>query len=491
LSNIKKLFGQAAIYGASSIFGRAINFLLVPLYTAVFEPEAYGIVTELYAYVAFLMIVYLFGLETAFFRFSSKYENKKSIYRISVTLTFVLSILFSGFLLFFSDSLAATLEYPGQGVYIRWLAYILALDTLVSIPFAQLRQEGRAIKFASFKILNILLNVGFNLFFLIGCPWLLTEYPDIQLQWIYTPEIGVGYVFLSNLLASVATFLFFTKSWIRFRFGWNYELIKSILAYAAPLVIIGFAGVINEMLSRAILKYRLPEGYYPGLTNLAVLGIFGACYKLSMLMNLAVQAFRYAYEPFFFSKSSDKDSPETFASVMDAFILFGCLAVMGLSLVLPEVAPLVLRRTDYLSALHIVPALLLGGLFLGIYYNLSVWYKLTDRTHYGAIVSVTGAVVTILLNWFLIPVLGYEGSALATVLTYLSMVLMSFLWGRKFYPVPYKIGKAVWYLFYSLSFLIALHFVGFTGLLKYVVFVPALVIFLIVPRLFKDKNSKA
>lgn len=489
MSLIKKLFGQAAIYGLSSIFGRAINFLLVPLYTAVFAPEAYGVVTELYAYVAFLMIVYLFGLETAFFRFASKNENRQSVYRTTVTLTFLFSILFSGILLLLADPIASALEYPGQGAYIQWLALILALDTLVSIPFAQLRLDGRALKFASFKILNILLNVGFNLFFLIACPWLVVN--GFEIVWMYNSEIGVGYVFLSNLLASALTFLFFARAWITFRFEWNSELVKTILNYATPLVIIGFAGVINEMLSRAILKYRLPEGFYPGLSSLAVLGIFGACYKLSMLMTLAVQAFRYAYEPFFFSKSVDKDSPETFARVMSAFILFGCVAVMGLSLILPDVAPLVLRRADYLQALHIVPALLMGGLFLGIYYNLSVWYKLTDRTHYGAIVSVTGAVLTIGLNWFLIPIWGYEGSALATVLTYLGMVLLSYSWGRRFYPVPYPIGRAVFYLGFTCLVLFLYQAIDLTTPLRYVVGLSAIGIFVFLGVVLEKRTSAA
>jgi len=491
LSTLRKLFGDTAIYGLSSIFGRTINFLLVPLYTAVFSPGEYGVVTELYAYVAFFMVIYLYGMETTFFRFATKYEDTRRYYDFSITSSLVISAVITGLLILAAPAITSYLGYAEAERYVIWLALILALDTLVAVPFAKLRLERKAKRFALFKIANILINIGLNLFFLLLCPYLLSQNPTGWVQSIYDPTIGVGYVFLSNLFASAFTLLFFLPDWLKLRLRFDKDKWAEMMRYASPLVIIGLAGVTNEMLSRALLRHWLPEGFYPGLNSLAVLGIFGACYKLSMLMNLSVQAFRYAYEPFFFSKSKDKDSPEVFAKVMNAFIIFGCLAFIGLSLILPEVAPFVLRRADYLTALDIVPMLLFGGLLLGIYYNLSVWYKLTDRTMYGAYVTIIGAALTVALNIILIPLLGYEGSAIATVLVYLAMVVISFVWGQKHYFVPYQVGKAVTYMTVSSVGVAIIYLLEFTLAVKYVIGFGTIGIFLILVVIFEKKKRIA
>jgi O-antigen/teichoic acid export membrane protein len=475
----------------SSIFGRTINFLLVPLYTGVFAPGEYGVVTELYAYVAFLMVIYLYGVETTFFRFATKYEDTKRYYDFSVSSSIVFAGLITLLLVALAPAITSYLEYPGAERYVIWLAMIMTLDTLVAVPFAKLRLERKAKKFALFKISNILTNIGLNLFFLLLCPYLLKQNLDSWVTSVYDPSFGVGYVFLANLVASGVTLLFFLPDWFRFRFRLDKSKWNEMLKYASPLVIIGLAGVTNEMMSRALLRHWLPEGFYPGLTSLAVLGIFGACYKLSMLMNLSVQSFRYAYEPFFFSKSKEKDSPELFAKVMNAFIIFGCLAFMGLSLILPEVAPLVLRRADYLSALHVVPMLLFGGLLLGVYYNLSIWYKLTDLTKYGAYVTVIGAVATILLNVLLIPLLGYEGSALATVLVYLIMVVISYAWGQKHYFIPYQLKKAVTYMLFSSVSVSILYLLELSLTVKYLFGLGSIGLFVILALIFEKKKSIA
>jgi O-antigen/teichoic acid export membrane protein len=491
LGQIKKLFGQTAIYGVSSIFGRAVNFLLVPLYTAVFEPSEYGVVTELYAYVAFLMVFYLYGIETTYFRFATKYENHQSYFRIAVTQSLGIALLLSGVIIGLSGDIANMLGYPESREYIVWLALILGMDGLVAVPFARLRLLGKARQFARYKISNILLNVGLNLFFLVFCPYWLELYPHHFLNRVYDSDVGVGYVFLSNALASTATLLFFLPGWLQFRPLFNLPKWKEMWYYATPLAIMGLAGVINEMLSRALLRHYLPEGFYSGMSNLAVLGIFGACYKLSMLMNLSVQAFRYAYEPFYFSKSKDKNSPVLFARVMNAFIIYGCLAFMAISIVLPEIAPLVLRQKSYLEALHVVPVLLFAGVFLGIFFNLSVWYKVTDRTRYGAWITLLGSGITILLNLLLIPVLGYEGSALATLGAYLLMAIVSYLWGRKYYPIPYQWGKAILYLFYA-AFLVACLYIGdFMPILRYILGCSGFVFFIIVVFYIEKRKVKA
>ncbi len=448
MNPLKKLFGQAAIYGASSVIGRAINFFLVPLYSSVFQPADYAVVIDLYVYVALLMVLYLFGIETTFFRFSTKYDSRLHFFRLSVTHTLGTSLLLSGAIYAFAPTLAGWLEYPEHAAFIRWLAIILALDTVVAVPFAQLRLEGRAARFASLKLVNIGVNVGANIFFLVFCPYWLQQSSDTTLTvWIegfYHPEHQLAYVFLSNLLASGITFLMLLPSLFNYRWTFDVQKWRQMMSYALPIVIIGFAGQTNEMLSRALLRHWLPEGFYPGRTSLESLGIFGACYKLSMLMTLSVQAFRYAYEPFFFSHSIEKESPTLFARVMHHFIIYGTAAVVVITLILPWAAPIVLRRPAYLEALHVVPFLLWAGLLLGIHFNLSIWYKLTDKTHYGAWIVSIGAVLTIALNLLLIPYYGYEGSTAATLFTYLIMVSISYGWGQRHYPVPYQLRVLIY-----------------------------------------------
>jgi O-antigen/teichoic acid export membrane protein len=491
LSNLRKLFSDTAIYGVSSIFGRTINFLLVPLYTAVFAPGEYGVVTELYAYVAFLMVIYLYGVETTFFRFATKYEDTKRYYDFSVSSSLLFALLITSVLILAAPAITSFLGYHGAEKYVIWLALIMALDTLVAVPFAKLRLERKAKRFAFFKISNILTNIGLNLFFLLLCPYLLKVNPESWVASIYDPAFGVGYVFLANLVASGVTLLFFLPDWLKFRFRLDKEKWNEMLTYASPLVIIGLAGVTNEMMSRALLRHLLPEGFYPGLSSLAVLGIFGACYKLSMLMNLSVQSFRYAYEPFFFSKAKEKDSPELFAKVMNAFIIFGCLAFMGLSLILPEVAPLILRRAGYLEALNVVPMLLFGGLLLGVYYNLSIWYKLTDLTKYGAYVTLIGAAATVILNVLLIPILGYEGSAIATVLVYVIMVVVSYVLGQKHYFIPYHLGKGITYLLVSSVSVSVLYLLELSLTVKYLFGFSSIGLFVILVLIFEKKKSIA
>lgn len=445
MSILRKLASQTAVYGLSSVLGRMLNYLLVPLYTSVFLPSEYGIVTELYAYVAFLNILYIYGLETAYFRFSSK-EKSTEYFNLAFTSILITSLLFSGIIWFFSESVAELLQYPGKAHYIQWLAAILAIDAVVAIPFARLRQTGKANHFALFKLSNIGVNILLNLFFILWCPLILETYPESFVSNIYDPKLGVGYVFLSNLIANGLYLVFFIPDWMKLKLNFDQAEWKRMMKYAWPVLIIGFAGVTNEMLSRAILKYRLPEGYYEGFTNLEILGIFGACYKLAVFMTLAVQAFRYAFEPFFFAQAKEKNSPRVFSQIMTWFVLFTAFSWVILSVFMPYYAPIFLRQESYLMALDAVPWLLGGGLFLGVFYNLSLWYKLTDKTLYGAYISLIGAAATFILNWTLIPAMGYMGSAIATFTSYLLMVIVSYMWGAKHYPVPYQLLKVISYI---------------------------------------------
>ncbi len=446
MSVFKRLASQTAIYGLSSVLGRMLNYLLVPLYTAVFDPGAYGVVTELYAYIAFLNILYVYGLETAYFRFSKEGDH---YFHIAFTSVLLSSVVFSGLLWIFSNQIASFLSYPENGYFIEWLAAILAIDAIVTIPFARLREEGKAAKFAVFKLSNIGVNILLNLFFVVLCPLFFAKNPTGFLQFMYNPSLGVGYVFLSNLLANSLYLLFFISTWKKIKLKFDTKVWKQMMRYALPILIIGFAGVTNEMFSRAILKYRLPEGFYSGYSNLEILGIFGACYKLSVFMTLTVQSFRYAFEPFFFAHVKEKNSAEVFSKIMTYSVLLTSIAWLFLSLYMPYYAPIFLRQESYLVALEAVPWLLGGGLFLGVFYNLSLWYKLTDKTHYGAYISLAGALITLALNWILIPHYGYMGSAYATFICYTAISVISYLGGQKHYPIPYQVVKVLSFILLS------------------------------------------
>jgi len=457
MGRLTSLVKETAIYGVSSVLGRMLNWLLVPLYTQYLLPAEYGIVTELYAYAAFLLIIYTYGMETAFFRFTNKLENKRQfILNQSQASVLVSSILFSTLLILFSTPIINYLEYPGKEKYIIWFSLILAIDAIVAIPFANLRLQQKAKKFAWIKLVNIFLNIGFNLFFIVLCTYIIKQSQESSLKNVITRFFDqnelVDYIFISNLIASSAMLFIFLKDIIKIRIKLNWNLLVEMYRYAFPIMIMSLAGVTNEMLSRAVLKKWLPEGFYPGYSNQAALGIFGAAYKLSVFMTLSIQAFRYAAEPFFFSRAKDKDSKELFSSVMFWFVVFGSFIFVAIVLNLDIIGFLFLRNEAYWDGLVVVPILLLANLFLGIYYNLSIWFKLTDKTYYGTFISASGAGLTIILNYIFIPMWGYVGSSIATLVCYFSMVVFSYLLGKKHYPVPYKTGKYLFYIILALIF---------------------------------------
>jgi len=454
MSRLKSLVKDTAIYGVSSILGRTLNWLLVPLYTQYLLPADYGIVTEFYAYVAFLVIIYTYGMETAFFRYSTKLTNSnKQIFNQSQSSIIFTSLILSGLAVIFATPIVNFLEYPGSERYVIWFAIIIAIDAIVAIPFAKLRLENKSKKFAAIKLASIFINIGFNLFFIILCPIIVnSESPSFLrsvIEAFFDDAHLVDYIFISNLIASCFLIILFLRSILTVHFQLNKKLLWKMYVYAFPIMIMGLAGVTNEMLSRAVLKKWLPANFYPDYSNQAALGIFGAVYKLSIFMTLAIQAFRYAAEPFFFSRAKDKDSKELFSNVMHWFIIFSSFIFIIISLNLDVIGYLFLRNPTYREGLNVVPVLLLANLFYGIYYNLSVWFKLTDKTYYGTIISIFGAVVTILLNYLLIPILGYLGSSLASLACYISMALLSFSLGKKHYSIQYKTGKGLTYIVLS------------------------------------------
>lgn len=440
MSSIKKLAGQTFWYGTSSIFGRFLNYLLTPLLATIFAAADYGKISTLFAIAAFLNIIYTYGLETSYFRFTSQHDERK-VYNTCSSSIIVTTALLTLILYWATPSIAAFLEIPNNPEWVLWVVAIVALDTLCVMPFAKLRFQGRPMKYAAIKIANILINVGLVVFFLVVCK---NANPDSFLGFLYNPSIGLGYVILSNLIASAATLLFLSKELLQFRFRPDKKFWGEMLSYSWPLIIVGFGGMVNEMIDRfMILKL------YPGTTEQAYFqsGIYSANYKLAALIILFIQAFRLGAEPFFFKQSTESTAQKTYARVLKFFVITCCFCFLGVVLFL-DLWKYFMGTTnlEYYTGLKIVPVLMLAKIFLGIYYNLSIWYKLTNRNLTGAWITLGGAAVTILFNWIFIPIWGYVACAIATLLCYAFMMVTSYLLGQKFYPVPYAWKKMLAYI---------------------------------------------
>lgn len=492
MSIYKKLAGQTAIYGLSSILGRLLNYLLVPLYTRVFETGEYGVVTQFYAYAAFLNIVFTYGLETAFFRFNQTENNRPQVYSTALISLLLTSGAFFLVITFFADPIAASFVAADQldsrlPLYVIWFAGILAADAITAIPFARLRQQNKALRFAMIRLINILLNIGFNLFFLVVCPKWIALHPDSWMTSYYDPSHGVGYVFLANLLASLITLVLLLPELRHVTAGFDRGLWKNMLRYALPLMVAGFAGMVNETFDRIM----LPRLVADPSTALDQLGIYGACYKLSILMTLFVQTFRYAAEPFFFSQAGKEDARMIYARVMDWFVL-GCAFIFAGVMLFMDVFQVFIGE-KFRSGLPVVPILLFANLCLGVYLNISIWYKLTGKTGWGAWFSLLGAVVTIVLNFLLIPEMGYEGAAWATLICYAAMMIVSYLVGQRFYKVPYDIS---WFMIMMALSLVVWgtgnYFSGF-GLpagVRYVINLLLLLLFPVMAALLMKRKSR-
>jgi O-antigen/teichoic acid export membrane protein len=450
---IRNLVGQTAIYGLPTIIGRLLNYLLVPMYTRLFIPEEYGVVGQLYAGVAFCMVLVTYGMETAFFRFSSKEKNNPNVYNTVVwmLLSTSIALFFAAFL--FRDTLASAIGYANHSEYIVWFAAILALDAICVIPFAMLRNQERPIRFAFLKTVNISTNIGFNLFFLILCPFVLKNNPDSVLQLVYRPEIGVGYIFISNLLASIFTALLLLPEFLQTRLRFDSKLVKTMLVYALPVMIWGMAGILNETFDRIFMKYLIADKSIA----MAQVGIYTACYKVAILMSLFIQAFRFAAEPFFFKQAETRNAPETYAKVMRYFVLACLMIFLFCTLFLDDI--MLIIGEDYREGVTVVPILLMANLFLGVFYNLSIWYKITDQTKYGAYISMIGAAVTISLNILLVPIFGYIGAAWATLICYVTIVLISYRLGQRHFPIPYPVKTLSLYTLLALMLYAVHHYV--------------------------------
>ncbi len=448
---LKKLAGETVIYGLSSIIGRMVTFLLTPLYTYNFPTEDYGVVIYLYSLVAFLMVIFIYRMESAYFRFGTDAETRESAFSTALLSVVSTSVIFAGIMLFFSRFIAVDLmNYPpSYALYVSMFAGILAFDVIAEIPFARLRLEGKALRFAILKLTSIGVNVGLNLFFIVLCPWILEQgaghFAYDFIEKIYNPTFGVGYIFVANLAASSLVLLLLIPDFLRTKYTFDPALWRKMFVWAAPLILAGLAGIANEVIDRVMLKYLLPE-------NIAdsELGIYGACYKLAVIMALFTQAFRYAAEPFFFAQKKNKDSKELYAAIGKYFAVVGLVAFLVVTFYIDLFQYLV--DEPYREGLKIVPVLLLANLFLGLYYNLSVWYKLTDKTRWGGYIMAVGAVITVVLNWWWIPKIGYMGSAWATLICYVSVTAISYVLGQKYFPVPYDLKRIFGYIFIAVAF---------------------------------------
>ena len=435
MNPLKKLASQTAIYGLSSVIGRLLNYLLVPLYTRYFLPAEYGVVTELYAYVAFLVVMLTYGMETAFFRFSKKEETTK-VYSTTLISLLVSSVVFVGLIFLNSSAISQWLGYANHPEYIQFFALIIGMDAVASISFAKLREQDKAVRFAFIRIVNIMVNIGLNLYFIVY------------------QEYGITYIFIANLVASVITLIMLFPEMISSSWVFDKKLWKKMMIYALPLLIAGLAGMTNETIDRILLKHLLPN------TDIAAseLGLYGAFYKLSIIMILFIQTFRFAAEPFFFAQEKERNSRKIYADVMKYFTIIMAIIFLGVTIFYDIIKGFL--GTDYHDerGFLVVSILLLANLFLGIYYNLSIWYKLTEKTKYGAYLSIFGAIITLSLNFTLIPVLGFIGCAWATLVCYFSMAVASYYLGKRHFSVPYQVKRIALYLFGMLCIYFSIYF---------------------------------
>ncbi len=447
MSKVKQLVKETAIYGVSSILGKFMNWLLVPLYVKkMYHVADYGIVTNLYAWTALLVVVLTYGMETSFFRFSNeKGCDDKHVYGATLGSLFLTSFLFLLVMFLFREQVAVFLGYPALGNVIAMIGAMLAMDAFLCIPFARLRFEKRPIKFASLRLISVFVNIILNLFFILLCPILLAKNPDAEWLSFYDYNKQVNYIIFSNLMASSVLFLLLIPESIKVKWNLDKELLKKMLHYASPILIVGIAGVVNQSGDKILYPF-LMGGEEKALVEL---GIYGANYKIAIIMVMFIQAFRFAFEPFIFNQSGGEKDKQTYADVMRYFVIFCMLIFLGVSLYIDIVKLLI--APEYYAGLRVVPIVLMAHFIFGIFFNLSLWYKLTDKTHYAAYIALMGMVITLVINIIFVPKYSYMASAWANLVCYFSMMMVSYLLMRKYYPVNYDLKKIGLYIVLGLA----------------------------------------
>ncbi len=444
MSSLKKLLGQTAVYGLSSIVGRLLNYLMVPLYTYNLPAAEYGMVIELYSYVALLFALLTYGMETTFFRFSETENDKKQVLSTSSIALLVSTFVFLIVSWFSRESIAGALGYEAHVEFVSWFIIIIAFDALTSIPFAWLRQQNKAFNFAGLKLINIFVNLSLNLFFILYCPRVMAQGES---HWLYgfvnsifNPEMLVSYVFISNLIASGITMAMMLPIYKHIKLGFNWNIWKRMMPYTLPVLVVNITGLIPISMDKILLPV-----FYSGTAEESMhqLGVYGANTKIAVIMLLFIQTFRYAADPFFFAESRNHNARETYAKVMHWFVIFGSGIFLATVMFLDVIKYFV--GTEYRDGLFVIPILLMGNLILGVNYNLSFWYKLTNKTIYGAWFSIIGAVTSIALNIILVPRFGMMGSAWSVFAAYLIPTVLTYFYGKKYYPIPYKVWPMLLY----------------------------------------------
>ncbi len=442
MAGLKSLAKDTAIYGLSSIVGRFLNYLLVPLYTAVIPASTggYGVVSNVYAYTALILVFLTFGMETGFFRFANKSgEHPEKVYANTLIFVGGLSLIFVILCMLFLHPISALLEYPDHPDYIAMMVLVVALDSFQCIPFAYLRYKKRPIKFASIKLFNIVGNILLNLFFLLLCPWLDVHAHQL-VSWFYRPEYLVGYIFVSNLIMSLVQMFFFIPELRGFSYRVDKVLMKQMISYSFPILVFGVVGILNQTIDKMIYPFLFDDRQ----EGLVQLGIYSATSKVAMIMAMFTQAFRYAYEPFVFGKNKEGDNRKMYSAAMKYFFIFSLLAFLAVMFYMDILRYMVAR--DYWEGLSVVAIVMGAEIFKGIYFNLSFWYKLTDETQWGAYFSIIGCAVILVLNIWLVPTYGYVASAWASVAGYGVITLLSYIIGQKKYPVSYPLKDMAVYL---------------------------------------------
>ena len=455
MAGLKSLAKDTAIYGLSSIIGRFLNYLLVPLYTIKLSAASggYGVVTNIYAMTALLLVVLTYGMETGFFRFANKKEEDPlKVYSSTLITVGGSSVLFVLFCLVFIEPIAGFLGYADHPEYIAMMAIVVALDAFQCIPFAYLRYRKRPIKFAGIKMLFVVSNILLNLFFLVFCPWLNVHSPE-TISWFYDPGYGVGYVFLANLICTSLQMLFFVNELRGFQYTLDKALIKRMFSYSFPILILGLAGILNQTVDKIIFPFLLDNANEARVQ----LGIYGAASKIAMVMAMFTQAFRYAYEPFVFGKEKDGDSRQTYASAMKFFVIFTLLAFLAVMFYMDILRHII--TPDYWPGLKVVPIVMAAEMFMGVYFNLSFWYKLIDETRWGAYFSLIGCVIIVLLNIIFVPIYGYIACAWAGLAGYFTVTLLSYFVGQKKYPINYDLKGIGLYVLLAAVLYVASEFI--------------------------------
>ncbi len=470
LSIFKALFKQTFIYGLATVLPRMLSFLLVRLHTGedILKSVAdYGDVSLIYSYFVLFNVILAYGMETAFFRFFNKETDKEKVVSTAAIALVVTSFAFFSIALYFQNHLAQIVDIRAD--YIHLVLWILLLDALVVIPFAWLRANAKPMKYAIIKLTNVILNLGLNLFFLIGLKKIALG-GEGMFSSIYRSNFEVNYIFIANLIASAVTLLLMVGFYFKITYTFDKHLWRRMMRYAMPVLIAGVAFSINETFDRILLNKLLPEGIAK-----TQVGMYSACYKLALFMTLYATAFRLGIEPFFFSHAKSKNPQKGYALILEYFVIFGAIILLTVIVFVDLLKIIFIGDEAYWEAMWIVPLILLANFCLGIYHNLSVWYKVTDNTKYGAYISICGAIITLGLNFWLIPILSYKGAAIATLSAYAIMMVLSFYLGKKHYPIPYNIKKIVTYLGGSVGLSI-LSFYQFRG--NYIIGIALLIVFL-------------